>query len=310
MRLQAGADDRHDGGQERAAMAQMQVFVSHSHMNNGFCAELVQALRRAGADVWYDDESLQTGQLGPIIERELRARPVFIVVLSPAALASRRVEDETRWANDWMRRHPSRILLPVLAEPLPDADDIWPFLQDFKRVEAPGITPFPQAEAVSRTLHALQLTLPGEAPLPTEPQPAESADDLIARGNALSAQGKQTEALPLFERAAQLDPSSFDAWVNVGCTLGELKRHEEALAAFERALALDPSNAAAWNNKGNALHDLTRYTRYQEALVAYDRALAIGENAIRWNNKGAALRGLGRTREAEAAERRAKELGG
>src|SRR5690348_11359942 len=127
-------------------MAQMQVFVSHSHQNNAFCAELVKALEGAGADVWYDDESLHTGRLGPIIERELRERPVFIVVLSPAALASQWVEDETRWAYGLYRSEPERIILPVLTEPLARAKDIWLFLQDFKRIEAPGCKPLPRVQ--------------------------------------------------------------------------------------------------------------------------------------------------------------------
>ncbi len=289
-------------------MAQMRIFVSHSHRNNPFCEKLVRALRRAGADVWYDDESLQTGQLGPIIERELRERPVFIVVLSPAALASRWVEDETRWAYNRLRLDPSRIMLPVLAEALPDADDIWLFLQDFKRIEAPGPGCKPHPKAVTRTLHALELTLPGEAPLPTAPQPAESADDLITRGKALRAQGKHAAGLLLFQRATQLDPRSFSAWFNKGFTLHGLQRNDEALQALDRALALDPNNALAWSNKGIALDDLTRS---EEALEAYDRALALNPNyADAWHNKAISLRGLSRTREAEEAERRARELGG
>jgi len=287
-------------------MSAMRIFVSHSHTNNAFCAELVRALRRAGADVWYDDESLHTGQLGPIIERELRERPVFVIVLSPAALASRWVEDETRWAYNRLRRDPSRIMLPVLAEALPDADDIWLFLQDFKRIEAPGPGCRPHPEAVTYTLHALQLTLPGEAPLPTAPQPAESADDLLTRGKALSAQGKHAEALPLFHRATQLDPLSFDAWANLGYTLNELKRYEESLPACDRALALDEKQTWVWGNKGVALRNLGRA---EEALVAYDRALTLDPNyALAWNNKGNALNNLKRYEEALVALDRALTL--
>ncbi len=58
---------------------------------------------------------MHAGQSGPVIERELRERPVFLVVLSPAALRSRWVEDETRWAYGLLRREPSRIILPMLA---------------------------------------------------------------------------------------------------------------------------------------------------------------------------------------------------
>jgi len=46
-------------------VAQMRVFVSHSHANIDFCQALVDGLKAAGADVWYDDENLHAGQLGP-----------------------------------------------------------------------------------------------------------------------------------------------------------------------------------------------------------------------------------------------------
>ena len=47
------------------------------------------------------------------------------------------------------------------------------------------------------------------------------------------------------------------------------------------------------------------------ACQAFDRALALDPNlAFIWGNKAIALRALGRVAEAEAAERRAKELGG
>ena len=104
-------------------------------------------------------------------------------------------------------------------------------LQDFKRVEASGLRPFSPAEAVSRTLHALQLTRPGEAPLPVTPQSGENATDSVTRGKALQTQGKHAEALLLFQRATQLDPRSFDAWVNLGSTLDNLKGYGEALVA-------------------------------------------------------------------------------
>jgi tetratricopeptide (TPR) repeat protein len=286
---------------------QMKVFVSHSHKDNAFCKKLVKALKGAGADVWYDDESLHTGQLGPIIERELRDRPVFIVVLSPAALASRWVEDETRWAYNLLRHHdPTRIMLPVLAEALPSANDIWLFLQEFKRIGATGSKPFPLAQAIAQTLRALALTPAGAAPTPTTPQPAESVDDLIAHGKALAAQKKYAEALPFFERATQRDGRSFDAWANLGYVNGELGHWDETLAACDRALALDANDAVTWTNKGAALGNLGRY---DEELAAYDRALALDPNdAATWSNKAYALCQLRRFGDAVAAVDRSLAL--
>jgi tetratricopeptide (TPR) repeat protein len=287
-------------------MAQMRVFVSHSHSNNAFCAELVRGLQAAGADVWYDEQTLHAGQLGPVIERELRDRPVFVVVLSPAALQSRWVEDETRWAYGLLRRDPSRILLPVLAEALPDEGDIWLFLQDFKRVEASGLWPFSSAEAVSRTLRALQLTRPGEAPLPTAPQQGDNANELLLKGKALFAQDRDAEALELFKQVTQIAPGNFEAWANLGRAYTWTGNPTEGLAASGHALDIQPDFALGWYAKGNALRKLGRN---DEALAAYDRALALDHDyAPAWNNKGAVLNGLKRYAEALAANQRALEL--
>ncbi len=325
-------------------MAQLKVFVSHSSNDKATCDTFVTVLRRAGADVWYDEHNLGAGQLLDEIQREVQARPIFIVLLSKGAFGSTWVRRETTWAFNLYNREPNRLILPVtigVIEPS-DFNNTWLFLEDFKRVEAPGYKPYALAEATERTQRLLELTPAGQRPAPaTPPQPSESLDDLLAKGKALLAQNKYAEAIPFFERATQRDPASFDAWANLGYLYSEvarwqesltacdralaldekqawvsnnkgyalngLNRYDEALVARERALALDPNYAAVWGNKGNALYGLNHYP---EAVAAYDRAIAIEPTALRWNNKARALRELGRTAEAEAAEARAKALGG
>jgi tetratricopeptide (TPR) repeat protein len=323
-------------------MAQMKVFVSHSHADNSFCQDLVQGLTSAGADVWYDSDSMHSGQLGPVIERELRTRPVFIVVLSPQALNSRWVEEETRWAYNRLRRDPGRIMLPVLAAPLRDEDDIWLFLQDFRRVGATGTEPFPPTEAVSQTLHALQLMAPNEAPLPVAPRSDENAADLLTRAKALYLVERTPEALPLLRRATELDPSSADAWAILSETLSGLGQPVEGLLASERAVSLDTRLVEGWYARSLGL---IRLHYYKEALDAsaqaialdpdswraldiharalaylqrYDEALAASEAALRldadnptlWNNKGALFNIVHRYQEAfDAAEHAMALLG-
>ena len=324
-------------------MAQMKVFVSHSTRDKAFCDTLVSALRGAGADVWYDQESLGAGHLRRVIMAELVARPVFVVVLSKEALASNWVQDECEWAYDLQRDDPTRLYLPVLAGALERADlNVALFIRSMKRVEGDELRPLPTTEAVAQTLRLLALTASGEAPISTVPQPSESAADVLARGKALNAQDKFAEALPLLLRATELDPNSVDAWANLsrvqsrldrptdglaaseralqldgnfayawyakGLALNNLGRDDEELAACDRALAIDPNYATAWNSKGNALWGLKRF---QDAVSAYDKALAIDPTyAQAMSNKAISLRALGRKREAEEAERRAKALGG
>jgi tetratricopeptide (TPR) repeat protein len=288
-------------------VSQLRVFVSHASQDKPFTDTLVHSLRRAGADVWYDEHNLGAGHLVNDIQRELATRPAFVVVLSKAAFASEWVSLETGWAWNLYRREPQRILLPVVAHTIEPSDfNAMLFLEDFKRVDGPGNQAYPQAEAIERTLRLLGLTPPGQAVTPAAPQPSESADDLIARGKALAAQKQYAEAVPLFERATQLAPGDFDAWFQLGYSQAELGRWQEALVAYDRALTITPSSAASWTNKGNALYSLKRYA---EALAAYERALAIDDTlAIRWTGKGSALNGLKRYDEALMAYEHALTL--
>lgn len=66
--------------------------------------------------------------------------------------------------------------------------------------------------------------------------------------------------------------SAARAWNNIGYAQDELGQYQEALTAYENALADDPNHINALNNKGITLENLNRYP---EALAAYDAALAL-----------------------------------
>ncbi len=96
------------------------------------------------------------------------------------------------------------------------------------------------------------------------------------------------------------------AWIGKGNAPWGLKRYQEAEAAYDGATTRNPNDAAAWYNKGLALQQLKRYA---EAPAAYEHRFD-PRDARDWRGKARRLRALGRTREAEEAERRAQELGG
>jgi CheY-like chemotaxis protein len=139
-------------------MGQMRIFVSHSSPDKEFCNALVAALRGAGADVWYDEQSLGAGHLLDVISRELASRPVFIVILSKAAFGSRWVTQECQWAFNLYSREPDRVILPVTAQPIEPTDfNAWLWLENFRRIEGPAHSPLPVAEAIEKTLRTLVL---------------------------------------------------------------------------------------------------------------------------------------------------------
>jgi tetratricopeptide (TPR) repeat protein len=86
-----------------------------------------------------------------------------------------------------------------------------------------------------------------------------------------------------------------------------MRRYDDAMAAVDRSLALNPEASEYWGTKGEILNALRRY---QDALLCLDRAIALDPSLAEiWHDRAMAHRGLGHTDEAEAAERRARELG-
>lgn len=281
------------------------IFVSHSHKDDAYCHTFVSALRAAGLDVWYDEHNATAGHLRELIERELRLRPIFVVVLTPAALTSEWVTDECDWAYNLYRRDRAhRVILPVLAETV-NEDDIWLFMQQFKRIEQAGLLPWPATEAARRVALAIDPNAPLATPAPSSaPAPAsldrsDELDALMARANALVSQGKRRDAIAVLRQATTVAPRSVAAWNALGYQLDYISESEDdcskALEAFERTLLLEPNNALAWAGKANALANF----HPQQALVCAEKAIALDpKSAFAENGRGLALVKLGRHQDA------------
>jgi len=113
--------------------------------------------------------------------------------------------------------------------------------------------------------HLLGRPYPHEIPKPTE----IDVINLNNQASSLFELGRFEEALALFERAIQLDPTDVYSYYNKGLAFQQLGRLVEALAAFEQAIQLDPADAQAYQNEGDVLQQLGRVT---EAEQAYRKA--------------------------------------
>jgi hypothetical protein len=106
------------------------IFVSHSHEDNEFGVRLVDDLRKAlggnEATVWYDASGgLHGGEAWwRTIVAEIKARPVFIVVLSPDSMQSRWVEDEIDLAWKLKNAPGGKLIVPVLHRECDVRDDL------------------------------------------------------------------------------------------------------------------------------------------------------------------------------------------
>lgn len=147
------------GNQVRGTLSVPPIFVSHTHADNGYCREFVSELRQAGVDVWFDEEDMSDGMLLDIVQQELSARPVFMVILSPAALnRSRWVKLEVTMAFQKMLSDEGWRMLPVTGAPITASDlgDHWLALQSLYRIEGPSLQPLAPRDAARQALQRLQ----------------------------------------------------------------------------------------------------------------------------------------------------------
>ena len=79
-----------------------QVFISYSRRDIEFVQRLAEDLQAAGLTVWYDLSGLDGGtQWGIEIQSAIEKSQYFLVVLSPSSLASKWVQREFLYAEDF-----------------------------------------------------------------------------------------------------------------------------------------------------------------------------------------------------------------
>jgi len=79
----------------------------------------------------------------------------------------------------------------------------------------------------------------------------------------------------------------------------DTKHYQDALTAYDRAIAIRADSAELWTNRGNAL---TGLQRYEEALKSYKKAIAIQPNKDEaWFDQGNALSAMNRYQDAVKA---------
>jgi len=91
---------------------QRRTFISYSRVNKEFASKLAKGLRAESYPVWFDLFDIPTGsRWDDEVERALRECAIFMIILTPASIASENVKDEIGYAIDHGKR-----ILPVLLE--------------------------------------------------------------------------------------------------------------------------------------------------------------------------------------------------
>ena len=140
---------------------------------------------------------------------------------------------------------------------------------------------------------------------------AHEASAWVAKGHEIAVRmgSCNLDVSVAFERAVELGPTLSSAWLGYAMALRANRNYEDALDAEAKALALDLENPSAWLSRSRTL---TLMSRPEEALAALETAMrlspTIAEDWRTWDSKQALLGRLKRQDEAEAAQKRYREL--
>jgi len=102
------------------------------------------------------------------------------------------------------------------------------------------------------------------------------------RGTELLHQGKVTQAIPLLEKAYELEPDHADTAVNLGSAYILAKKFRLAVPILETLAARYPDDPAIWTNLGAAYLGnpvLAEDEDQRKAIAAFEQALTLNPTA-------------------------------
>ncbi|HKD75261.1 MAG TPA: tetratricopeptide repeat protein [Ktedonobacterales bacterium] len=295
-------------------MRPLQIVLSFCQADQAVADTLIDALTKAGADVWHDTSH---EILPPRMQYHMITRPVFIVLLSPAALVSPEIEAACEYALKRERQRSAYIILPILLASF-DTNRCTPTIQTILQyVASPAsttamINASGERDGLSNTdaspsnvgetngnaakigAAAIAMLLRQLALTPEVVAVEEmSLASRIMYGKSMTHQDRHESAQAVIEPITQTHPDLLIGWLLLGIIFNDSKQYAAALPSFERARSLAPQNAAPLRYQGFALANLNRD---QEALAAYNIALSLSPNdQFSLDSRGRILARLGNT---------------
>jgi tetratricopeptide (TPR) repeat protein len=112
----------------------------------------------------------------------------------------------------------------------------------------------------------------------------ENDTDKLQEALNLLEEGLTKKAIEVLRGLVEERPDLIEGWYNLGFALTEDEQYEEAVKAYDEALAIDNFIFEIWFNKATALYEMRDF---EAARECYEEALEINpDDAEAWNNIG------------------------
>lgn len=280
------------------------VFISYRRTNVDTALLIYQNLTQKGYDVFFDFESIKTGDFGKFIYQNIESRAHFVVILKPKTL------DRCVNPDDWVRREIEhavthrRNIIPIAFDgfDLKDIDHYLPTLSGYNALSIPvslgyledGVRKLIDCLNVSLdvVLHPVTPDVQAEAVRQQEiieQQPSISINELTAqeyfeRGKKHEEMENWEEAIADYTDALEINPDYIEVHYHRGLVTHRLHNYYEAIDDYNKVIRSNPHHmscylkrAEVWrdiNNFDKAIQDYNKHIRvnHKDTETYYNRA--------------------------------------
>ncbi len=291
------------------------VFISYRRTNKFTALAIFKELKARGYDVFFDYNSIKTGDYSQVILREIKARGHFLVILTPSAL------ERCNEPGDWVRREiehamlHKRNIIPLMFDGFDFGDMAQYMTGDLMLLRNyNGLrVPVDYFDAAIARLCDDYLNIPIQSVLhPTPTANLKEVETAILQAVAQPTPTTlEVSAEEYFERALRRDfsdvegrirdyseaierkPDFAEAYNNRGIAYHTQGDYEKAIADYTLSIKYEnPERFRPYINRGNTYFKLEQYDK---ALADYDEAIRLEPDYDEaYNNRGVIFRKQGK----------------
>jgi tetratricopeptide (TPR) repeat protein len=277
------------------------VFISYRRTNFYTALAVYQDLTAHGYDVFFDFQSIDSGDFEKAITENVKAKAHFLIILSPSAL------ERCNEPDDWLRREielaidEGRNIVPLMMEGFdfgsPSVKEtLSGKLNMLKRYNGLRLVADYFFEAMEKLRERyLKVALQDIHLHPLNPAAKEfteankissneaesvdvvqlTAEEWFERGFVFGLDDDTDEAIKCFSEAISLNPS-YEAYFNRGIIRREIGDLEGAIEDYDIAIRIKPTQSEIYNNRGNVRRDRGDL---QGAMSDYNEAIRLNPSA-------------------------------
>ena len=282
------------------------IFISYRRINMPWALAIYQNLTARGYDVFFDFQSINSGDFEQSIIGNIKARAHFLVVLTPSAL------ERCNNPGDWLRREietaldEKRNIIPLFLEGFSfGSPSIAQYLTGklalLKNYNGLNVPADYFNEAMDRLVNRF-LNVPLDAVLhpvssalqrvvdqqqtaanlaKTVEQQELSAQEWYEQGRKHTDANEYDQAIRSFSEAIRLAPELAYAYYGRGFSLRQKGDLTGSIRDFDEAIRLDPDYAESYAERGTASYDTGNYPAALKDYETYIRLNGANKQAAK-----------------------------